>query len=249
MSRTTLRGAGCSMALFAMTWMLCLLTGCSATLPIYPAMSDADALGVIAARLHAVRSISAPADLTLTNATGQTVSLDGALVARPPERARLRAWKFGSPVLDLTIVPDGVWAYAASRDGSPSTDMTKLPAQGVSRSIEMLSGAYFDRARAMPQESTDVTLVVVGEAFGRDDVRCAIDRATLTPRRFWFSGDGQNLEILLDEYELIGEIVWARRMEFRGPDGKIQIRLGETELSGELPENAFVPPARATRLP
>lgn len=241
--------ATCTMVLFIAACAACVLCGCSANLPVYPTMSDADAVALIATRLHHVRSISASADLTLTSGSGQTVSLDGALVARPPERARLRAWKFGSPVLDLTIVPEGVWAYAASRDASPSADMTKLPAQGVSRSIEMLSGAYFDRARPMPQESTDVTLVVVGQAFGRDDVRCAIDRATLTPRRFWLTGDGQKLEILLDAYELIGTIAWARRMEFRGPDGMIEIRLGGIELNGELPENAFVPPARATRLP
>lgn len=225
------------------------LGGCAANLPTYPAMNDADALQVIAARMDSVKSISASADIALTSAQGETVSLDGAFVARPPERARLRAWKFGSPVLDLTIVPDGVWAYAASREGSASTDMTKLPAAGVSQSIELLSGAYFARARAIGKDSTGATLVVVGAALGRDDVRCEIDRATLTPRRFVLSGGDKQMEIVLDRYSLVGEIVWARRMEFHAPDGTIVIRLGDLELNGEVPENAFVPPGRATRLP
>ncbi|MEK6703180.1 MAG: hypothetical protein AABZ53_13015 [Planctomycetota bacterium] len=226
-----------------------LLGGCAANLPTYPPMSDADALGAISARLHSVRSISASADLSLTNAAGQTVSLDGAFVARPPERARLRAWKFGSPVLDLTILPEGVWAFEVSRDNSTSTDMSKLPAQGVSRSIEMLSGAYFDRARPVPQASTSSTLVVVGPAFGREEVRCEIDRSTLTPRRFWLHGAGQKLEIVLDAYVMVGEIAWARRMVFGAQDGTIEIRLGDIELNAEIPQNAFVPPGRAARLP
>ena len=223
--------------------------GCATGLPTYPPLSDADSLRMIAARLESVRSISASVDLTLTNAQGQTVALEGAFVARPPDHARLRAWKFGSPVLDLTILPGGVWAFAATRDGSPSTDMTTIPAMGVSQSIELLSGAYFAGAHAVDGKAANATLVVVGTAFGRDDARCEIDRATLTPRRFLLTGGETGMVLLLDRYSLIGGVVWARRMEFRSADGTIVMHLGDVELNGELPENAFVPPGRAVRLP
>ncbi|MBC7772600.1 MAG: hypothetical protein H7210_08920 [Pyrinomonadaceae bacterium] len=231
--------------------LLISLSGCASELPTYPPMADADALGLIAARMDSVRSISASADLSLTSVEGETVSLDGAFAARPPKRARLRAWKFGSPVLDLTIVPEGAWVYAVARDGSASTEMTKLPAAGVSQSIELLSGAYFSGARPVASESTSTTLVVAGPALGREDVRCEIDRATLTPRRFVLAppGDGKDMEIVLDRYALFGDIVWAGRMQFRGPGGTIMIRFADLELNGEIAENAFVPPGRATRLP
>lgn len=228
-----------------------MLGGCGTAgpvLPTYAAMTDTESLQVIAARMDSVKTISAASDLKLTNVQGETVTLDGAFVAQPPEKARLRAWKFGSAVFDLTILPAGVWAYAAEREGTPA-DMTRMPAAAVSRSIEMLSGTYFARALAVEGNSTSEVLVVVGEAFGRQDVRCEIDRKTLTPRRFVIAGGDKDLEIVLDRYSMIGEIVWAHRMAFRSADGEIVIRLADVELNGEVSESAFTPPGRATKLP
>jgi len=225
------------------------LVGCAARIPIYPALSNTDSLNAISQRLDSVTTISATADLTLIDAQGQTVTLDGAFVAHPPHQARLRAWKFGSPVLDLTILPEGVWAFAASREGTSPSDLSKLPAAGVSQSIQMLSGAYFAHAHVIEADSTPAILVVVGPVFGRDDVRCEIDRATLTPRQFVINADGKVMRLILDRYTLIGATVWAQRMEFKTPEGTIVIRLSDIELNGELTESAFVPPGRARQLP
>jgi hypothetical protein len=239
-----------------------LLGACAARLPTYPAMTDEDTLRLIAARLDAVTSVSASADLLLTNAKGETVSLDGAFVATPPQRARLRAWKFGSPVLDLTILPEGVYAFAAQHDESRSesgSDLTTLPSAGVSRALELMTGTYFLHATSLPAESTAATLVVVGPALGQDSVRCEIDRATLTPR--WFrigttgaQGQARTMTLFLDRYTLVrieggGGVAWARRLRFTSPEGEIELRLSDVELNGEIGAKAFVPPARAARIP
>lgn len=225
-----------------------LLGGCASTLRTYPAMSDAESLRVIAERLDSVTTISASADLTLTDAKGQTVSLDGAIVARPPDHARLRAWKFGSPVLDITILPAGVWAFAVSQDDTAPADLSRLPAAGISQAIELISGAYFRTAHAVEGASTPEQLVVVGPGPGGSDVRCEIDRATLTPRRFVVGGNGQHMVLTLTRYEQRGAVAWPRRMEFLAPDGEILVRFSEIELNSEPASSAFVPPRRAARL-
>lgn len=229
-----------------------LLTACAAPLPTYPAMTDGEALRTIAARLDSVHAIAASADVVLTNAKGETVSLDGAFVARPPDRARLRAWKFGTPVLDLTILPEGVWAFAATREGAAPADLTQLPAAGVSRAVELLTGSYFANATVVEADSTPATLVVHGPALGQNDVRCEIDRPTLTPREFRVLANPEDrfaATITLDRYTVIDGVAWARRLRFTSPDGEILMRLGDVELNAETSPSAFTPPARAARLP
>jgi hypothetical protein len=228
-----------------------LLPGCGARLPTYPMMSDAESLRIVAERAESITSVSSFAQVSMTNSQGETVSFDAALVAEPPRRARLRAWKFGSPVMDLTILQEGVWAYVAARDGDAhdSLDLAALPAAGIAQAVEMLSGDYFRRAQPLPGESTVETLVVAGTAFDNDDVRCEIDRATLAPRRFIIGGSAQEMEFTLDRYGLVDETIWARRWTFTAPEGRIVLHLGDVELNAHPPESAFTPPARATRLP
>jgi len=231
-----------------------ILNGCSATLPTYPRMPDDAALRLIAERLDSVRTVSAAADLTLTASSGRTVRLDGAFIASPPTRARLRAWKFGSPVLDLTVLPGAVWLYAPDPPGSAGQgagpgDLSRTPAANIAPALELLSGAYFQGARPLPEESTAQTLAVIGPALGRDDVRCEIDRATLTPRRFRLGSAPDQGELLLDRYTVAGAIVWPRGIRFRGPDGEIHVRLRDLELNIELPGGAFNPPGRARLMP
>lgn len=230
------------------------LGACATRLPTYPPMSDAQALSTIAKRLDATHTLSASTDVKLTDARGQTITLDGALVARPPSTARLRAWKLGTPVLDLTILPDGVYAFAASREGAPSEQnpqakLTALPAAGIAQSVELLSGTYFANATPVPERSDASTLVVRGSALGSTEVLCSIDRRTLTPRRFMLPTAGKAMELRLSDYALINAAPFAQRIDFLAPDGgSIVIHLHEIELNTELPAAAFTPPSRATRL-
>jgi outer membrane lipoprotein-sorting protein len=234
--------------------VLCILSalaagGCRNSLPTYPPMSDTESLSLIAARLDSVRTISAPVSLKLTDADRQTVTLDGVFLCRPPHYARLRAWKLGTPVLDLTITPEGVWVYAASRGGDPQGQLASLPAEGVARSAELLTGAYFASALPFTHTADAQTLHVTGPAMGVDSVTCEIHRPTLTPRRFILGTGDHAMELRLTDYAVISDTVWARRIEFLSPGGTILMRFTDIELNGELPASAFSPPPRATRLP
>jgi hypothetical protein len=233
-------------------WMLVLagamLAGCRAALPVYPAMSDEEALRIIADRQAVITSISAECELVLTSAEGQTVHLDGALVAQPPRRARLRAWKFGQAVFDLTIVDGDVWLMAPEEGpAAHRIDPLRTPARRVSDVIDLLGPAYFQRAR--PAQGGPSAWTVSGPALGIADLRCEIDRPTLTPRRFFASGEADLGEMRFEDYELINGTPWARTMRVRGAGGEIVVRLHDVELNGEVPIGAFVPPQRAVRQP
>lgn len=229
-------------------------TGCTAPLPTYPRMPDDAALRVIADRLDQVRTVSAAADITLTASDGRRVRLDGAFIATPPNRARLRAWKFGTPVLDLTVLPDGVWVYTADPPGQAdgnrqSRDLSRLPAASIAPALELLAGAYFRRAHTLQEESTAETFAVIGPALGRQGIGCDIDRATLTPRRFQLVATRANGELLLDHYTMFNSIAWPRSIRFRSAEGEVLVRLYDLELNTDLPPEAFTPPGRARLLP
>lgn len=235
-----------------------LLGGCASSLPAYPPMSDAAALETIAARQAMVNSLSAQCDLDLTDAQGQRVSLDGVLVAEPPGRLRVRAWKFGQAVFDLTLADGKAWVLTP--DDEPAAahhmDVSKLPAKNIRDALDLLGPTYFRVAAAVgaqPANAKPGVLVVRGSALGRDDVTCEIDRATLTPRRFVVGGGpaGQPAasQLLLDEYEVVNTIAWPMRMTLQSPTGEVLVRIRELEINGEIPGGAFVPPARAKALP
>ena len=86
-------------------------------LPTYAGLDDAAALKVLAARAEAVKTLSAQCALTLTRPDDQTVQLDGAVVMAPPEKLRLRAWKFGRAVFDLTLTEAGLWVMTPQDAG------------------------------------------------------------------------------------------------------------------------------------
>ena len=94
------------------------VTGCAARrapeagLPKFGDLDDATALRVLDERARSVGTASAACDLALTRADGQSVRLDGAVAMAPPDRLRLRAWKFGQAVFDLTMTPEGLWVVA-----------------------------------------------------------------------------------------------------------------------------------------
>lgn len=227
------------------------LAGCSKPLPTYPHMPDRVALDLIADRLADVRTISATTDVTLTSADGRSIHLDGAFVAEMPTRARLRAWKFGTPVFDLTVLPQGVWILAQEQAGEDPRrlDAASLPAASMSPILELLNPGFFRRAIAGSGSSDGPLLVVTGAALGRQDVHCEIDRATLTPRRFTLLTEAGSAEFTLDRYAIVGDTVWPRRLGFRNDSGQIVVRLHEIEINTDVPDRAFVPPARARKLP
>ena len=222
-----------------------------ANLPTFGNVDHAAALRILDERARAVKALSARALLTLTRPDGQTVRLDGAVVMAPPDRLRLRAWKFNQAIFDLTLTPEGLWVVAPD---DPSRRQKVLPASlsaaQLGREWALLSGSFFGGAG-----------LAVGDAGGRlavsktlEDGRtvvCDVDRRTLTPRRYrMFDPAGRaRFTLTLGDYGVFNGIAWPTRLDARSDDGRISIRLNDVELNGELAPNAFKPPRRAERQP
>jgi hypothetical protein len=221
------------------------LSGCASPLPTHQGLDDQQALQVITRRLESVRTLSASADLILTTPQRQTVSLDSALVAAFPDRARLRAWKMGTAVFDLTILPDATWLYTAEDAPGPG-DIDTIARSDIGQALALLGPAYFQTAAIAPHAATSTRLLVtVGPALGAAQVFCEIDRPTLTPLRFWTSTERGISELLLQDYTLIQGVPWPQRIRFRGPEGQVLLRLNDVELNGDLAPGAWTPPPRA----
>ncbi len=219
------------------------VSGCASPLPTYPRLGDEESRRIIAERLESVDTVSGEGRITLTAPDGRTVRLEGALVADPPERLRLRAWKFGRAVLDITAVGDEVWVFAPEESAGQSFE---VPEGGIARAMRLFRAEFFRSARVVEGASTD-RLLVLTEAIGHDAVTCEIDRPTLTPRLFRVTGSGVDGVLALDRYRVTSGIAWPTEWRFENQRGRAVIRLDRVEINGSLPETAFVPPRRAAR--
>lgn len=218
-------------------------------LPTYRGLDDAAALQVLAKRAQAVKTLSAECGLMLTRPDGQTVRLDGAVAMEPPDRLRLRAWKFGQAVFDLTLTPDGLWVLTPGDAGRREKVLpATLSAAQFGREWAVLNGRFF----LEPDLATggDGKWLTVRRTLedGRTVV-CRVDRLTLTPRDFEMRDPQgrRRFRFALGDYQLIDGIPFPMKLAARSPDGDIDIRLKDVELNAELAPNAFKPPRRAEK--
>jgi outer membrane lipoprotein-sorting protein len=233
--------------------MLLSAPGCAAhkppPLPTYHGLTDAAALRVLAERAASVEALSGRCDLTLTRADGQSVQLDGAIAMAPPDRLRLRAWKFGQAVFDLTLTPQGLWVMAPEDAGRREKVLpASLSAARFGREWAMLNGGFFlqgDLTTGGDAKWLDVRRRVED---GRT-ILCRVDRATLTPRQYDMRDPhgALRLRLALTDYRLVSGTPWPMKLNARSGDGHIDIRLKDVELNQDLPPNAFKPPRRAER--
>src|SRR5205085_1085222 len=92
-----------------------LLAGCARhpkepALPTHPWVDQQTALRTLSERAKAVKTVQSEASVTITRPDdGGTVRLDAVLALQPPEYARLRAWKIGQAIFDLTLNPQGAF--------------------------------------------------------------------------------------------------------------------------------------------
>ena len=231
--------------------------GCAArrapgtALPTYPNADHATALRVLNERARSVRTVSAACDLTLARADGQTVRLDGAMAMAPPERLRLRAWKFGQAVFDLTLTPDGLWVVTSD---DPARRQKVLPASlsaaRLGREWAMLGGSFFGQEGLTVRDDGGRLTVSKVLEDGRTII-CDVNRPTLTPRRYRLLDPSGRTRFTLafSEYHLFDSVPWPTRLLATSDDGRIAVRLKDVELNGELAPNAFKPPRRAEKLP
>lgn len=218
-------------------------------LPTYGGLNDLAALHVLAKRAEAVKTLSAECALTLTRPDGQTVRLDGAVVMEPPHRLRMRAWKFGQAVFDLTLTPDGLWVLTSGDSGRREKVLpATLSAAQFGREWAALNGRFF----------LEPDLVTGGEGKWLtarrtlDDgrrVTCRVDRLTLTPRDYEMRDvqGRRRFRFALSHYQPVHGIPWPMKLAARSADGDIEVRLKDVELNGELAPNAFKPPRRAEK--
>jgi len=232
--------------LHSMALLITIVGGCAAPIPSYPAMSDRDAIQTIRLRQDTLRHVTADCTLVLADEDGARVSLDSVLIAEFPNRLRIRAWKLGQAVFDLTLNEDGAWLFQPRRDRTADqVDTSKLPAERLGESLDLLGAEYFQTA--VPVAGGKTSLVVRGHAFGIRDIDCEIDRKTLTPTRFTLPAGSGNPDrhLLLSRYIAVDEHVWPGRMQLVDNTGSIIIRFGTVELNDEIPPSAFTPPRRA----
>ncbi|MFZ4574771.1 MAG: hypothetical protein ACOYN0_10270 [Phycisphaerales bacterium] len=223
------------------------LIGCRAPLPTYPSMGDREVLAAVAARQGQVSSVSAECELVLTTESGNSVHLDAAVVILPPGSARLRAWKLGHAVFDVTLVDGKVWVLSPEA-GARGFDPAGIPARAVVDAARLLGPEFY--AQAVPGERSGGTLVARGPAMGSDNVACEIDLRTLVVRAFRAQSDSgvRAGELLLSDYRLVNGIPWPHRATLAGVHGGVAARFHSVELNAEVPEDAFTPPSRAKPL-
>jgi hypothetical protein len=178
---------------------------------------------------------------TLTDGGGESVQLDVVLAVRDAERLRLRAWKFGQAVFDLTITPEGVWAYS----GRPEFDRGRvLGTVGVVRPWLKLFTPVPPGARVVREDGDRIELRSTIEGA---EVRTVIDRDTLTVRSHTLVADGKTrAAIVFDDYAVLDNVVWARRV--RVIDGSRRIELAANKVTASTTPKAFDPPRRAERV-
>lgn len=227
------------------------LGGCAAPLPRYPHGDPAGALAIMTDRAAAVRTISATCRLALARPDGSTLQLDAALVARPPDHARVRAWKLSRAVLDITLTSDGLYLITPADDREADDPLACLTAARWRQAMMFLlqQVSEFDWIPNDASTSDALTLRAAVEEGGRID--CSVDRDTLTITRCeLFDPDaGRIMTVAMDRYRMVGPAPVPRRVALRSTRGDITIYIDSVEINVDLPATAFTPPRRATHRP
>jgi len=244
-----LRGFG------AFAFIMLLTGGCASrvteNIPTYALTDTATTVTQVAAHAKQVHSMTGEGLITLTRPDGESVRLDAAMAMQPPKRARMRAWKFGRAVFDLTVTPEGVWAVIPE-DPKHKEQITSagVSAAKLARTWSVLSGGFFESA-GLKAETRGSKLLVRRETPDEPLVVCEVDRSTLTPRKYSMQDDKgvTRFTLSLEQYRQFGSVVWPTRLTAVSDSGTVEIELRDVEINSELEPAAFVPPRRAEKLP
>jgi hypothetical protein len=216
----------------------------------YAPMDQAAEIRTLARRSSLVKTVSGSGTLELTQPNGDSVVLDVAVVLRMPNHARLRAWKMGQAVFDLTVTPEGVW-LETSQQGARKTQVTSAGdnAARVTRGLSLLTGGFFDDPGLTGVDRRNQLILTLAKP-GEPIITCWVDRDTLTPRIFrMVDANGvERFTLSLGEYANSSGLLWPRKVTAVSPLGKIVVSLDDVEINGEIPASAFTPPARAEKL-
>lgn len=219
-------------------------------------LSPAEALAVLQLRARSRDTTATSGTMTLTSSTGERVTLDFAARTRPGF-LRLRAWRFGEAVLDVTTTPDGAWLYVppiekagGSEDTGQAAGMPDLPdPDDLARAWTLISGGVLAYAAITEQEADSLTL---RSDLDGAPVRVRIDRAHLRPVEYQFP-DAPDTSIRLEPNDWLDagtdaamdSPTWPRVVTLLSPRGVIEIHFERAEVNVDQPDGVFDPPARA----
>jgi outer membrane lipoprotein-sorting protein len=226
---------------------LCLLLASCETehIATYPPTSAQDATKILVDRSRSIKNISAQGLITLQKPNGETVRLDAAMAIQRPGNARLRAWKFGQAVFDITLTPLGLWVVAPQHDPNTFGDKT---ANVTRQWLKLMTGTFDDQSLIVDDRGSH--LICKQQTEDGSTLLCEVDRKTLTARRYILRDpDGEDrFALTLSRYAEFNGIAWPRRIEAVSPTGRIVVDLHDVDINGELPASAFHPPARAVKI-
>lgn len=221
-----------------------LLASCRAPLPSYPTRPVEESLRVLASRASQLQTFSGAGSLTVRDPDRGSVTLEAAIVARRPDQVRVRAWKLGRSVADITLDGDRV-----EGETDPRVDRDTL-VEGVRALRTVLlwvDGAFYERA-ARDAGTDGATIRARGTVAGvPGPVLAGIERRTLTLRSLEIEGNDAGGSgagsFTLDRYREVEGMVWPMRISASSHDRQAVFRLDWVELNtpiarGALPERA-----------
>ena len=220
-------------------------------LPTVQYSDNADALRILRERAAAVRTVSSRGTITFVRADGESVRMDLAMVSQPPDRLRLRAWKLGRAIFDLTLTPDGLWLMSPEDPSlRQKVENANVGAAEIARNWSMLSGEFFNRS-GLEIERTAKDLVLTAPHDKGLHLSCYVDSRALVPWLYLLQDDGDRtrFSLNLDDFRMVGQLPYPHRVQAESESGRIVVQLEEVELNEDLAPAAFKPPRRAEKLP
>ena len=229
-------------------------SGCQpkVAVPRYQWTDDRAAVQELVARAKRVKTFVGEATVRLQRSNGDSVRLDSVIVAEFPSRVRLRAWKFGQAVLDLTMTPEGTWMV---RPEDPSRRERVLPASisaaQFARGWAMVAGDLADPSAITVAKVDANTVCLQRELDTGMRMLTDVDRRYLTiSRQRLLDNKGQaRFTLMQDRYRLFGDIVWPMRLTAISEQGTIIVEFDNVEFNTPPAPGAFTPPSRAEKLP
>jgi hypothetical protein len=222
------------------------------SLPTHPWVDQKTALQTLSDRAKAVKTVQSEASITVTRPdTGDAVRLDAALALQPPDYARLRAWKIGQAIFDLTLNPQGAFVVLPPEHRDDMLPAGKNASQFL-RQWSTYLGEFFAQDGLTFDDNRGGKRFTVSRKMGEGTLVCEVDRATLTPRVYRFKDEQgkTRFTLLLNNYREVSGQPFPTEVVAEGDGvGKFRVELVNVEINQEIAAKAFVPPRRAEKLP
>lgn len=221
------------------------LAGCIVRPDPLPAVAWSDlqdARRVLVERAAALDTVQAQCKLRFKPAAEgeSTQTLDGAVVFDRQGQARLRTYKLGQMVFDVTVNDTGVWVAVSNEFKDRADDARDGLAKLGEALPALLRGPDFADARLTRTNSR-------GDLRAAwPDAEAAIDARTLAPKSFTFTGDAaEAIEKIDTVYADYGNGLWLHQLTAVGEFGTLTMTFRSVKLNGELNPRAFRQPRRA----